>query len=72
MGGICSSDSLPDVPKVIRPDPEVNAGALRFAIRKMGMFIGRDYSVYEGVVPDSSTDKVEKMWLWLNKVKHIL
>ena len=67
MGGICSADSNPDVPKVIRPDPAPNVGAVTFAVRRLGQFIGRDYAVYDTKIPESSEGKVQAMWLWLNK-----
>ena len=67
MGLCCSLDSLPDVPKEIRPDPDPRAAPLTLVVKRIGALYGRDYAVYENVYPSDSKGTIEKMWLWINK-----
>lgn len=65
--GCCSSDSLPPVPKNIKPDPDVGR-QLTVVVRRLGVLWGRDYSVHEGAeYPKDSNAVRETMWLWFNK-----
>jgi len=67
MGCCFSSDSTPDIPTNVRPDPPTNA-PLTVVIRRLGTFWGRDYSIHEGTKYPSSSDEAKNtMWLWLNK-----
>ena len=64
--GCCLSDAMPDVPQVIKPDPDAKA-TITAVTRRIGMF-GRDFSVHEGSsFPSNSDDVVQKMWMWINK-----
>jgi len=65
MGCCCSQDSLPPVPKVIRPDPNP-LEIMDVVVVKIGFF-GRDYGIYDKVYPDNSHDRQELIWLWFNK-----
>ena len=65
MGACCSGDSLPDVPQVIIPDPDVNS-TITAVTRRIGMF-GRDFSVHKDAYPQDKEEIKEKMWMWLNK-----
>ena len=67
MGCCCSSDSLPDVPDVIKPDPDFE-GTIKVVTKALGTLGGgRDFSVHEFPYPTDSNDVKQKMWLWLNK-----
>jgi hypothetical protein len=63
---LSSSDSLPPVPKNIKPDPDVGR-PLTVVVQRLGRFFGRDYSVHEGSYPKTADDVREQMWLWFNK-----
>lgn len=53
---------MPDVPPVIKPDPDVNT-TIKVVTKTLGS--GRDYSVHEAPYP--TEDAKQKIWLWLNK-----
>lgn len=62
----CHSDSLPPVPKNIKPDPDVGR-ALTVVVQRLGVMWGRDYSVHENEYPATAEQVREQMWLWFNK-----
>ena len=64
--GCCSSDAMPDVPNVIKPDPDVNT-TITAVTKRLGVFGGRDFSVHEGSYPTDSDEVKQKMWMWFNK-----
>lgn len=67
MGGICSSDTTPDLPKIIKADPPTQ-GQMRWLIARLGTFGGsRDFGVWDGNDPESGKQNRDTMWLWLNK-----
>ena len=37
MGGCCSVDTIPDVPKIVQPDPSLNE-IINVAVSKYGIF----------------------------------
>lgn len=61
--GCC--DSLPDIPNVIQPDPDM-VDCCTVSVSKMGW--SRDYAIYQGsTLPPNKEEKTQKMWLWFNK-----
>jgi hypothetical protein len=60
------SDSLPPVPKNIKPDPDVGR-PLKVVVSRLGVLWGRDFSVHENAYPTTSDAVREEMWMWFNK-----
>ena len=67
MGACCSSDSIPDVPKEIRREPDYLT-TQEFVTKRLGYWgMSRDFGVWDKEYPDNKNDRREKMWFWVNK-----
>ena len=70
MGGCCSSDVIPPVPKNIQPDPKENevVECVITALKGSWLATIRDFAVYKGnQIPKAKDKQKDNMWLWFNK-----
>jgi hypothetical protein len=68
--GCCNSlfDNVPEVPPVIKPDPDFTNQPVTFVSAALGFFgMSHDFGVWENEYPDKSKDRKEKIWLWFRK-----
>eukprot|EP01031_Cornospumella_fuschlensis_P043455 gene43455-53126_t len=67
MGCCCSSDTVPDAPETIKPDPS-DTNPITVAVAAFGTFGGsRDFGIWEGKRPSGSSEQKNSVWLWFNK-----
>jgi hypothetical protein len=65
--GCCQSDTVPDLPDEIKPDPKLN-GTVEIITARLGYFgNSRDYGIWDGFRPDNQKEANKKLWLWFNK-----
>jgi hypothetical protein len=70
--GCCGSlfDNIPEVPPVIKPDPDLSGQPITFVSAALGFFgWSHDYGIWENEYPEKSSDRKEQIWLWFRKRK---
>ncbi len=67
MGCCCSGDTVPPVPKNMRPDPDADQPINAVAAR-LGYFgASRDFGIWYENRPKDSDEQKDNIWLWFNK-----
>lgn len=67
MGGCCSGDTVPPVPKNIRADPDAEQ-PIKAVSARLGFFgASRDFGIWHESRPKQSADQKDNIWLWFNK-----